>query len=116
MRTLTCILSVSALGLGAAFVLAGPARAAEPVQIAGKNACKTVEQHAVPVEGDPDHIVFAEKVTCNTSATGQSSMFNEGQLVATEAGDLVKGNGPVHGYILGKYKEGNALFTFEAQV
>ena len=76
MRPRTCMLSVTALSLGTALVATLPARAAEPMQVSGKNTCKTAEQHALPIEGDPDHVLAATKGTCITSATGPSAMFD----------------------------------------
>jgi hypothetical protein len=60
-------LTMTALTLGAAL-----AQAAESIQVAGELTCKTTEQHAVPVEGDPGHVLVVQKVTCSGSATGLS--------------------------------------------
>jgi hypothetical protein len=48
MRCTSMFLTMTALPLGAAL-----AQAAESIQVAGELTCKTTEQHAVPVEGDP---------------------------------------------------------------
>ena len=107
MKSRAWMLSTTALALGAGLAIAAPARAADPLQISGKNTCKTAEQHAIPVEGDPDHILLVEKGTCTVSATGQSSRFDGEQFSWVETGDFVKGNGPVQGYFLGNYKDGS---------
>ena len=86
------------------------------MQISGKDTCKTAEQHVIPVEGDADHVLIAEKGTCSTSATGQSAMFDGGQLTWAETGDFAKGVGTTHGYFLGKYKDGStAFYSFGGQ-
>jgi hypothetical protein len=107
MRAHAHILSLTTVTLGSALVLAAPGRAADPIQIAGKDTCKTAEQHAIPVEGDPDHFLVVEKGTCSTSATGQSLRFDGAQTAWMETGDFIKGNGIVHGYLFEKLKDGS---------
>ena len=107
MRSRTSMfLTMTALTLGAAL-----ARAAESIQVAGELTCKTTEQHAVPVEGDPGHVLVVQKVTCSGSATGQSARFDGGQQTWVEAHDLVKGSGMIHGYELAKYKDRSTGIT-----
>jgi hypothetical protein len=101
------IYATTSLALAGTLMLANAARAADPIQIAGRDTCKTTEQHAIPVEGDPDHVLIVEKGTCSVSATGQSSRFDGGQYSWVDTVDLVKGNGPVHGYLQEKYKDGS---------
>jgi|HubBroStandDraft_6_1064221.scaffolds.fasta_scaffold6498256_1 hypothetical protein len=60
MRCTSMFLTMTALPLGAAL-----AQAAESIQVAGELTCKTTEQHAVPVEGDPGHVLVVQKVTCS---------------------------------------------------
>jgi hypothetical protein len=67
------------LTLGAAL-----AQAAESIQVAGELTCKTTEQHAVPVEGDPGHVLVVQKVTCSGSATGQSARFDGGSKLGSK--------------------------------
>jgi hypothetical protein len=110
MRSHARILSITAVTLGSALVFGGPGRAAEPMQISGKDTCKATEQHVIPVEGDPDHVLIAEKGTCSTSATGQSAMFDGGQLTWADTVDFAKGAGTIHGYYVGKYKDGSTAF------
>ncbi len=107
MRLWTSPLSTTALTLGAALLLGTAARAAEPIQVAGKLTCTTPEQHAIPVEGDPDHVLVVQKVTCTGSASGQSARFDGGRQTWVEADDLVRGSGMIHGYELAKYKDGS---------
>lgn len=99
------------LGLGglvwAAALVPGLAGAAEPVPIAGKDTCKTAEQHTMPVAGDPAHVLVLQKGTCTVSASGASAMFDGGQLTWTETVDLVAGNGTIRGYLLANYKNGS---------
>jgi hypothetical protein len=73
--------------------------------------CKTLEQHAIPVEGDPGHVLVVQKVTCVGSASGQSARFDGGQQTWVEADDLVRGSGMIHGYELANYKDGSTGFT-----
>lgn len=111
------MLPVTALTLGTVLVLAGPARAAEPMQVSGKNTCKVAEQHAIPVEGDPDHVLAATKGTCSISAAGPGAMFDGGQFTWVETGDYAKGTGSEQGYFLGKYKDGSTgFFTYAGTV
>jgi hypothetical protein len=105
------IFTISALALGPALVLGMPARAAEPIQVGGRMTCTTPEQHAIPVEGDPGHVLVVQKVTCVGSASGQSARFDGGQQTWVEADDLVKGSGPIHGYEMAKYKDGSTGVT-----
>jgi len=111
MRSRTGMLAMAALTLGPALVLGTPARAAEPIQVGGRMTCTTPEQHAIPVEGDPGHVLVVQKVTCIGSASGQSVRFDGGQQTWVEADDLVKGSGMIHGYELAKYKDGSTGAT-----
>jgi hypothetical protein len=106
-RTLT----LTALTLCPALVLDMPARAAESIQVGGRMTCMTPEQHAIPVEGDPDHVLVVQRVRCVGSASGQSARFDGGQQTWVEADDLVKGSGLIHGYELAKYQDGSTGVT-----
>ena len=101
------MLTISALALGPTLVLGMPARAAEPIQVGGRMTCTTPEQHAIPVEGDPGHVLVVQKVTCIGSASGQSARFDGGKQTWVEADDLVKGSGMIHGYETASYKDGS---------
>ncbi|SHG79981.1 hypothetical protein SAMN05443248_2697 [Bradyrhizobium erythrophlei] len=93
MRSRTSMLTITALTLGAALVLGTAARAAEAIQVGGRMTCKTPEQHAIPVEGDPGHVLVIQKITCTGSASGHSARFDGGQQTWVEADDLVNGSG-----------------------
>ena len=97
--------------LGTALVLGTLAQAAEPIQVAGRMTCKTPEQHAIPVEGDRDHVLIVQRVTCTGSASGQSARFDGGQQTWVEADDLIRGSGMIHGYEVAKYKDGSTGIT-----
>jgi hypothetical protein len=103
------MLTIIALIFGTAFLLGTAVRAGEPIQIAGKLICKTTESHAIPVEGDPDHVLVVLKLTCSGSASGQSARFDGGQETWVETDDLVRGSGMIHGYALAKYKDGSTM-------
>lgn len=103
-------LLISALGLGAALTFAAPAQADEPMQFSGTNHCKAVDQHAIPVDGDPDHVIVAVKAICHLTATGNSQMLDGGQAAVEELDDLVKGTGPFHGYYMLTLKDGSTSF------
>jgi hypothetical protein len=103
--------TVTAVTVGAALVLGTTARAAEPIQVAGKMTCSTPEQHAIPVEGDPGHVLVVQKVSCSGSASGQSARFDGGQQIWVETDDLVNGSGTAHGYELAKYRDGSTGVT-----
>ena len=105
------MLAISALALGPALLLGKSARAAEPIQVGGRMTCTTPEQHAIPVEGDPGHVLVVQKVTCIGSASGQSARFDGGQQTWVEADDLVKGSGTTYGYEMAKYKDGSTGVT-----
>jgi hypothetical protein len=111
MGSRTSMLTIAALTLGATLLLETAAQAAEPIQVGGKMTCKTIEQHGIPVEGDPGHVLVVQKVTCIGSSTGPSARFDGGQQTWVEADDLVKGSGMIHGYELAKYKDGSTGFT-----
>jgi len=111
MRSRTSMLIITALTLGAALVLGTAARAAEPIHVGGRMTCKTPEQHAIPVEGDPGHVLVVQKVTCSGSASGQSARFDGGQQTWVEVDDLVNGSGMAHGYEFAKYKDGSTGIT-----
>lgn len=111
MRSRTSMLIITALILGAALVLGTAARAAEPIHVGGRMTCKTPEQHAIPVEGDPGHVLVVQKVTCSGSASGQSARFDGGQQTWVEVDDLVNGSGMAHGYEFAKYKDGSTGVT-----
>jgi len=101
------MLTVTALHLAAALLPGTRAGAAEPIQIAGRFTCKTVEQHAIPVEGDPDHVLVVLKETCSGSASGRSARFDGGQQTMVEIDDLIKGSGMLRGYDLVTYRDGS---------
>jgi hypothetical protein len=111
MRSRTSMLIITALTLGAALVLGTAARTAEPIHVGGRMTCKTPEQHAIPVEGDPGHVLVVQKVTCSGSASGQSARFDGGQQTWVEVDDLVNGSGMAHGYEFAKYKDGSTGVT-----
>jgi hypothetical protein len=111
MRSRTSMLITTALTLGAALVLGTAARAAQPIHVGGRMTCKTPEQHAIPVEGDPGHVLVVQKVTCSGSASGQSARFDGGQQTWVEVDDLVNGSGMAHGYEFAKYKDGSTGVT-----
>src|ERR1700716_3769289 len=92
MQSRTYMLFVTALTAGAALLLGTAAWAADPIQVAGKLNCKTTEQHAIPLDGDPDHILLVQKVTCSVSASGQSARFDGGEQTNVETNDLVRGS------------------------
>ncbi len=111
MRSRIFTVTLSAITFGTALFLGTAARAAEPIQVGGRMTCTTPEQHAIPVEGDPDHVLVVQKVTCIGSASGQSARFDGGQQTWVEADDLVKGSGTAHGYEMAKYKDGSTGVT-----
>jgi hypothetical protein len=111
MRSRLSFLTAAALTLGPVLVPGEGAAAAEPLQVGGRLSCTTSEQHAIPVEGDPAHVLVVQKVTCSGSASGQSARFDGGEQTWVEADDLVKGSGMIHGYELAKYKDGSTGFT-----
>jgi len=111
MRIRTRMLATTALALGAALLSEMAAGAAEPIQVGGRMTCTTPEQHALPVEGDPGHVLVLQKVSCIGSASGQSARFDGGQQTWVEADDLVKGSGMIHGYELAKYQDGSTGVT-----
>lgn len=111
MRSRTSMLIITALTLGAALILGTAARAAEPIHVGGRMTCKTPEQHAISVEGDPGHVLVVQKVTCSGSASGQSARFDGGQQTWVEVDDLVNGSGMAHGYEFAKYKDGSTGVT-----
>ncbi len=106
-----CTITIAAMTLGAALVLATEVRAGEPIQVGGKMTCKTPVQHSVPVEGDPGHVLVVQIETCVGSASGESARFDGGQQTWFEVDDLVRGSGIIHGYELAKYKDGSTGFT-----
>lgn len=107
----TCTISIAAMALGAALVLGTGVRASEPIQVGGRMTCTTPEQHSIPVEGDPGHVLVVQIETCVGSATGESARFDGGQQRWFEVDDLVKGSGMIHGYELAKYKDGSTGIT-----
>ena len=107
MRSIT----ISAIAFGAALFLGAAAGAGEPIQVGGKMTCKTPEQHSIPVEGDPGHVLVVQIETCVGSASGESGRFDGGQQRWFEVDDLVKGSGMIHGYELAKYKDGSTGIT-----
>ena len=111
MRLLTSIGAMSAITFGAALFLGTAAPAGEPIQVGGKMTCKTPEQHSIPVEGDPGHVLVVQIETCVGSASGESARFDGAQQRWFEVDDLVKGSGMIHGYELAKYKDGSFGIT-----
>ena len=105
------MLTIGALALAPILALQKPACAADPIQVGGRMTCTTAEQHAIPVEGDPGHVLVVQKVTCIGSASGHSAAFDGGRQTWVEADDLVKGSGPIHGYELARYKDGSTGVT-----
>jgi len=105
MLSRTCALSISAITVGAVLLLGTATWAGEPIQVGGKMTCKTPEQHSVPVEGDPGHVLVVQIETCVGSASGNSARFDGGQQKWFEVDDLVRGSGMIHGYELAKYKD-----------
>jgi hypothetical protein len=110
------LLLSAALGLGATLMITAPTRAGEPLQVAGKAHCKSIEQHAISVEGDPDHVVVVMKGTCDLSASGQSQMMDGGHLDWAETGDYIMGSGTSNGYYLAKYKDGSTEICSYTQI
>jgi hypothetical protein len=96
--------SVVALATLAGFGI-GTAWAGEPIHVTGKNICKTIEQHQLQVEGDPDHVLIVVKGSCTTTATGRSARFDGGKFTSVETDDLVNGTGMIRGYDFEVYKD-----------
>lgn len=111
MRTRISTVTLSAITFAAALFLGTEAWAGEPVQVGGRMTCKTPEQHSIPVEGDPGHVLVLQIETCVGSASGKSARFDGGQQTWVEADDLVKGSGMIHGYETAKYKDGSTGVT-----
>jgi hypothetical protein len=111
MRSCTCTVTILAITFGAALFLGTATRASEPIQVGGKMTCKTPEQHPVPVEGDPGHVLVVQIETCVGSASGDSARFDGGQQTWFEVDDLVRGSGMIHGYEVAKYKDGSTGIT-----
>ncbi len=111
MRSLISTVTLSAITFGAALFLGTAAWAGESIQVGGKMTCKTPEQHSIPVEGDPGHVLVVQIETCVGSASGESARFDGGQERWFEVDDLVKGSGMIHGYELAKYKDGSTGIT-----
>ena len=107
----TCTVTIAAMTLVAALVLGTEVWAGGTVQVVGKMTCKTPEQHSVPVEGDPGHVLVVQIETCVGSASGESARFDGAQQRWFEVDDLVKGSGMIHGYELAKYKDGSTGMT-----
>jgi len=107
----TCTVTIAVVTLGAALVLGTEGRADGPIQVGGKMTCKTPEQHSIPVEGDPGHVLVVQIETCVGSASGESARFDGAQQRWFEVDDLVKGSGMIHGYELAKYKDGSFGIT-----
>jgi hypothetical protein len=107
----TCTVAIAATTLVAALVLRTEVWAGGTVQVGGKMTCKTPEQHSVPVEGDPGHVLVVQIETCVGSASGESARFDGAQQRWFEVDDLVKGSGMIHGYELAKYKDGSTGMT-----
>jgi hypothetical protein len=106
----------AALGLSAMLMIAAPTRAGEPLQVAGKAHCKSIEQHAISIEGDPDHVMVVMKGSCDLSASGQSQMMDGGHLDWAETGDYVMGSGTAHGNYLARYKDGSTEIVSYTQI
>jgi len=112
MRSRTCTVAISAMAFAAVLILLGTAtRTSEPIHVGGKMACKTPEQHSIPVEGDPGHVLVAQIETCVGTASGDSARFDGGQQTWFELNDLVRGSGLIHGYEQAKYKDGSTATT-----
>jgi hypothetical protein len=107
----TCSVTIAAMTLVAALVLGTEVWAGGTIQVGGKMTCKTPEQHSVPVEGDPGHVLVVQIETCVGSASGESARFDGAQQRWFEVDDLVKGSGMIHGYELAKYKDGSTGMT-----
>ena len=106
MRTHISAVTLSAVTFGAALFLGAAAGAGESTQVGGRMTCKTPEQHSIPVEGDPGHVLAVQIETCVGSASGELARFDGGQQTWVEADDLFKGSGMIHGYETAKYKDG----------
>ena len=111
MRSHISIATILAIAFSAALLLGTAARAGEPIHVGGKMTCKTPEQHSVPVEGDPGHVLVVQIETCVGSASGESARFDGGQQTWFEVDDLVRGSGMIHGYEVAKYKDGSTGIT-----
>jgi hypothetical protein len=107
----TCTVTIAAMTLVAALVLGTEVWAGGTIQVGGKMTCKTTEQHSIPVEGDPGHVLVVQIETCVGSASGESARFDGGQQTWFEVDDLVRGSGMIHGYELAKYKDGSTGTT-----
>lgn len=111
MRSRISMITVSTIAIGTALLLGTAAPAGELIQVGGRMTCKTPEQHPVPVEGDPGHVLVVQIETCVGSASGDSARFDGGQQKWFEVDDLVQGSGMIHGYEVAKYKDGSRGIT-----
>jgi len=46
------------------------------IQVGGKMTCKNPEQHSIPVEGNPGHVLVVQIETCVGSASGESARLD----------------------------------------
>ena len=81
------------------FIGASVSVAGETIKVGGKITAVYTEKHEIEVGDVEGHIIsFTTSEGTNTS-TGESQFLDGGQATNYSLGDMVKGNGPQHGYV-----------------
>lgn len=108
--------------------------AQENIKIGGKMTCAVFKSESINPGDTEDHTVALMQYEGTNFSTGENKFMDGGQVTGMTFGDLVKGNGPHHGYgntsqnndvVFWKYEgktttnlspEGKPIVTFEGSI
>jgi hypothetical protein len=93
-------------------IYTNPVTAGDPIQFSGNHSFKLDEHHALPVGDNPDHALGLFKSSGTNKSTGKTAFLDNATETEVVYYDVVKGNGPHHGFILYKASDGSMLNEF----
>jgi hypothetical protein len=92
---------------------AAPVRAGEPIQFSGTHTFAKPDQHlSAPVGDNPDHVLGLFTSSGVNKSTGKTPFLDGATETEVVYYDVVKGNGPHHGFIFYKAADGTLLNEF----
>jgi hypothetical protein len=113
MKQIAAIMSVLLIAPAICLGFARPSTAGEPIQFSGSHTFNKPDQHhSAPVGDDPDHVLGLFTSSGVNKSTGKTPFLDAATETEVVYYDVMKGNGPHHGFIFYKAADGTLLNEF----
>lgn len=109
-------LIVLSLALSFVFFLSAAVSAQEMMKISGKITAAYTDENIIEVGDVEGHTIAFIASEGTNASTGESAFLDGGKVMNYSMGDLVKGNGPQHGYVKLMMGEDGAICKWEHKV